>query len=138
MAMAIWLLKTEPSDYSFSQLMKDKTCVWDGVANNTAQMHMRSAKKGDTAIIYHTGDERSAVGLAVVTGPPVADTTSDNPKYVALPLGKPKALGRPVSLAQIKADPAFAGWDLIRLGRLSAVPTTEAQLAHLLKLAGND
>ncbi len=134
--MAIWLLKTEPSDYSFAQFLKDKAVIWDGVANNTAQMHMRAAKKGDVAIIYHTADERSAIGQAVVTGPPVPDATADNPKYVAIPLGKPKAFAKPVSLAQIKTDPAFAGWDLIRLGRLSAVPTNEAQFAHLLKLAG--
>ncbi len=95
--MAIWLLKTEPTVYSLATLIKDKTCIWDGVANNTAQMHMRSARKGDIVIIYHTGDERAAVGQAVVTGLPVPDTTADNPKYVV----RPKRKGFQVFVSQL-------------------------------------
>jgi predicted RNA-binding protein with PUA-like domain len=133
--MAHWLLKSEPDVYSFDDLVKDKKTVWDGVANNTALKHIRSIVKGDTAVIYHTGDERSAIGLAEVVTGPYPDPAGDDPKAVVFDLKAGKKFTRPVTLAEIKADPQFAGWDLVRLGRLSVVPVPPKMWAHLLKLA---
>jgi predicted RNA-binding protein with PUA-like domain len=133
--MAHWLLKSEPDVYSFDDLLKDKKTVWDGVANNTALIHIRAAKKGDTAVIYHTGDERAAVGLAEIVSGPYADPKLDNPKAAVFDIKAGKRFKRPVTLAEIKADPVFAGWDLIRLGRLSVVPVPSKMWSYLLKLS---
>ena len=133
--MARWLLKTEPSEYSFDQLLQDKKTVWSGVTNATALIHLRSMTKGDEAIIYHTGDERSAVGLATIASAPYPDPAADNPKLVVVDLKAGKRLASPVTLATIKADKAFAGWDLLRIGRLSVVPVPDAMWDRLLALS---
>jgi predicted RNA-binding protein with PUA-like domain len=133
--MAYWLLKTEPSDYSWDDLSRDRSTVWDGVANATALIHIRAIKAGDLAIIYHTGDERAAIGIAEITSGPYPDPALDDPKLVVVDLKIKQKLPKPVTLAQIKADPAFEGWDLIRIGRLSVVPTPSKLWKHLLKLA---
>jgi predicted RNA-binding protein with PUA-like domain len=121
--MSYWLLKTEPDCYNWSNLARDKKAVWDGITNALALRHMRSMKKGDLAFVYHTGDERAVVGIAEVTSDAYADPDSDDPRIVVVNV-KPKApLNRPVTLdVIIKADPKFAGWDLIRNGRLGVVP----------------
>jgi predicted RNA-binding protein with PUA-like domain len=134
--MAYWLLKTEPTDYSWDDLVRDGGTVWDGVANNTALIHLRAMKPGDSAIIYHTGDERAAVGLAEITSAPYPDPKEDNPKLVVVDLKPTKKLAEPVTLAEIKAAPQFAGWDFLRIGRLSVVPVPVKMWKHLLKLAG--
>jgi predicted RNA-binding protein with PUA-like domain len=134
--VARWLLKTEPSTYSFGDLMKDKRAVWDGVTNATALIHIRSMRKGDEVLIYHTGNEKAAVGLATIFRDPYPDPKADSEKLVVVDLKPGKALARPVTLAEIKADPAFAGWDLLRIGRLSIVPVPQAMWDRVLKLSG--
>jgi predicted RNA-binding protein with PUA-like domain len=132
--MATWLLKTEPSTYSFADLARDKQTRWDGITNPVALKYLRTAKAGDRAVIYHTGDEKSAVGLAEIVGPAYDDPK--NPKLAVIDLKAKQPLSRPVTLATIKADPVFAESPLVRQGRLSFVPLTEAQAARLLALAG--
>ena len=106
--MAYWLLKTEPDVYSYADLERDETTVWDNVANNAALMHMRTMAPGDLALIYHTGDERRAVGVAEVISGPYPDPQQDNPKLVVVDVRAQRALAQPVTLAQVKAEPFFA------------------------------
>ena len=117
-----YLLKTEPSEYSFADLQSDKATVWDGVSNPVALRNLRAMQKGDRLIIYHTGDEKRAVGAAAV----LAADTSD-PKNPRVKIEAGKELQRPMSLAEIKASKVFADSPLVRQGRLSVVPLTEAQ-----------
>jgi predicted RNA-binding protein with PUA-like domain len=133
--MAHWLLKTEPSDYAWDNLTRDKRTVWDGVANNTALKHMRTMKKGDDALIYHTGDERRAVGIAQIVSDPYPDPKEKDAKLVVVDLKPKNKLPRPIPLDEIRADKAFAGWDLLRIGRLSVVPVPDNMWNHLLELA---
>ena len=133
--MARWLLKTEPDTYAFDDLVRDKKAVWDGVTNALALKHIRTMSKGDEAIIYHTGTERAAVGLATIVTGPYPDPKADDEKQVVVDLRVGKRLSRPVELAEMKADPVFAGWDLIRIGRLSVVPVPDKMWARLLALA---
>jgi predicted RNA-binding protein with PUA-like domain len=135
--MARWLLKTEPETYSWDQLVKDKKTTWDGVANATALKHIRAMKKGDVALIYHTGDEKAAVGVAEIASGPYADPKEDDEKRVVVDLKAKKKLARPVTLAEIKADPAFAGWDLLRIGRLSVVPVPDTMWARIEALSSS-
>lgn len=134
--MAYWLLKTEPSEYSFNDLVRDKKTVWSGITNNTALIHLRNMKQGDLALVYHTGDERAVVGIAKIASGPYPDPDAENPKIVVVDLKAEKRLARPVSLDTIKSDPAFAGWDLLRIGRLSVVPTPPAMWKRIERLAG--
>ena len=120
-----WLLKTEPDCYAWDQLVKDKKTTWDGISNATALKHLRTMKKGDVALIYHTGDERAAVGVAEITSNPYPDPKEGDEKLVVVDLKPRKKLANPVTLSDIKADPAFAGWDLLRIGRLSIVPVPD-------------
>jgi predicted RNA-binding protein with PUA-like domain len=129
-----WILKTEPSTYSFDQLERAGSAVWDGVRNNLALKHIRAMRPGDEALIYHTGEEKAVVGIARVTGEPRPDPQAKDPRLTVV---DPKAVGRlphPVTLATIKADPAFADLALVRIGRLSVMPATAAQYRRLLKL----
>ena len=134
--MNYWLLKTEPDNYSYADLERDGATTWDGVANNTALMHIRTMQPGDLALIYHTGDERQAVGLAEITSAPYADPKLGDPKLVVVDLRPLHWLPQPVSLAAVKADPAFADFGLVRLGRLSVVPVTLEHWGRLLGMAG--
>jgi predicted RNA-binding protein with PUA-like domain len=134
--MARFLVKTEPSTYSFADLRRDQRTVWDGVSNPVALRHLASIRKGDTVIVYHTGDEKQAVGLAVAASAAYADPKLSDPKRLVIDLEAKRALPKPVTLAQVKADPMLKANDLARLPRLSVVPFTEAQLERLLKLAG--
>jgi predicted RNA-binding protein with PUA-like domain len=131
-----WLLKTEPEHYSYADLERDGTTVWDGVGNNTALMHIRTMQPGDLALIYHTGAERQAVGLAEITSAPYADPQAGDPKLVVVDLRPLRRLPQPVTLAAVKADPEFADFALVRQGRLSVVPVTPEQWSKLLLMAG--
>lgn len=131
-----WLLKSEPDSYSYADLERDGATVWDGVNNNAALLHIRAMRPGDLALIYHTGDERQAIGLAELTSAPYADPKLGDPKLVVVDVRPLRRLARPVTLAQIKADPAFDGSALVRQGRLSVVPLPPEQWARLLALAG--
>jgi predicted RNA-binding protein with PUA-like domain len=135
---SFWLLKTEPDNYSYADLERDGTTVWDGVKNNAALMHMRTMQPGDLALIYHTGDERQAVGLAEVTSAPYPDPALADPKLVVVDIRPLRRLTRPVTLAAVKAIPEFATYALVREGRLSVVPTSHTQWARLLELAGEE
>ena len=117
-----YLLKTEPSEYSFADLQRDKSTVWDGVSNPVALKNLRNMKPGERLIIYETGDNKSAVGSATVVSVDAAD--AKNPR-VTIKAGK--ALPKAVALAEIKAHKAFAESPLVRQGRLSVVPLNEAQ-----------
>ena len=133
--MGNWLLKTEPSTYSWDDLVRDKRTTWDGVTNPVALKNIRSMKKGDLAFIYHTGDEKAVVGVAEVASDPYPDPKDKTGKATVIDL-KPKApLANPVTLATIKADPAFAGFDLIRIGRLSVVSVPEPMWKRIEKLS---
>jgi len=133
--MARWLLKTEPDSYSWDQLVADKKAVWDGISNALALKHVRSMKKGDLALIYHTGDERAAVGVAEIASNPYPDPEEGDEKLVVVDIKPKKKLPHPVTLSDIKADPAFQGWDLLRIGRLSVVPVPDAMWTRIEELA---
>ncbi len=134
--MAYWLLKSEPDVYSYADLERDGTTVWDGVANNTALMHIRTMQPGDLALIYHTGDERRAVGLAEVTSTPYPDPQAGDPKLVVVDVRAVRPLANHIALSTVKADPFFADFALVRQGRLSVVPVNDAQWIKLMELAG--
>lgn len=133
--MAHWLLKTEPDSYAWDDLARDKRTAWDGVANNTALLHLRAMKKGDDALIYHTGGERVAVGIAQIVSGPYRDPNEGDDRLVVVDLKPVRKLKRPVHLDEIKADKAFAGWDLLRISRLSVVPVPDKMWDHLLELS---
>lgn len=121
-----YLLKTEPSEYSFADLQLDQTTVWDGVSNPVALKNLRQMKPGDRLVIYHTGDERQTMGTATVVSVDAADPK--NPR-VTIKAGKP--FKQPTTLAEIKASAAFKDSPLLRQGRLSVVPLTAAQYAFI-------
>jgi predicted RNA-binding protein with PUA-like domain len=133
--MATFLLKTEPSTYSFADLQRDKKTTWDGVSNPVALRNMATIKKGDTLIVYHTGDEKQAVGLAVAASDAYPDPKLNDPKRLVIDLKPDRKLATPVTLAQVKADAVLKGNDLARLPRLSVIPFTETQFKRLLELA---
>ena len=121
-----YLLKTEPSTYSFADLQKEKTTVWDGVSNPVALKNMRNMKPGERLVIYHTGDQKSAVGTASVVS---VDPSDPSNPCVTIKVGK--AIAEPVTLAQAKANDLFSESPLVRQGRLSVVPLNEAQYRFL-------
>jgi predicted RNA-binding protein with PUA-like domain len=133
--MAYWLLKTEPDSYSWDDLVRDKKTVWDGVANPTALKNIRSMKKGDLALIYHTGGQREAIGIAQIASAPFADPNGDDEKAAVVELKVGRKLARPISLDEIKADKTFAGWILLRIGRLSVVPVPAPMWKRIEQLA---
>jgi len=135
MITAMWLLKTEPSSYSHSDLEREGRTVWDGVKNPAALKNLRAMKPGDRVIVYHTGDEKAAVGLAEVTKAAYPDPKAKNPRLVVVDLKAVGRLPRPVTLAEMKAHPAFAESPLLRQGRLSVVPLTAAQWKAIESLA---
>jgi predicted RNA-binding protein with PUA-like domain len=122
-----YLLKTESSSYSFADLQKDKETVWDGVSNPVATRNLREMKPGDKLVIYHTGDEKRAVGTASVTKVDASD-----PKDPRVTIKAGKAIPRPMTLAEIKASKTFKDSPLVRQGRLSVVPLTAEQYRFLI------
>jgi predicted RNA-binding protein with PUA-like domain len=133
---SLWLLKTEPDDYAYADLERDGATVWDGVSNNAGLKNIRDMRPGDLALIYHTGEERQAVGLAEVTSEPYPDPKGGDPKRVVVDVRPLRRLPRPVTLAEVKADTAFADFALVRQGRLSVVPVAPDQWRRLLAMAG--
>ena len=134
--MAHWVVKTEPSTYSFDDLARQKTAVWDGVKNNLALKHLGSMKPGDQVLVYHTGDEKAVVGTAEVTRSAYPDPKLKDSKLVVVDLKAGARLPRPVPLAEIKKDRAFADLALVRIGRLSVSPVSAEQYQRLLKMGG--
>lgn len=131
-----WILKTEPSEYSFDRLAKEGRAVWDGVTNPLALRHLCEMAVGDPVLIYHTGDEKAAVGLARVARGAYPDPKGNDPKHVVVEVEYVRPLKHPVSLKAVKADPGFADFALVRMGRLSVVPATAEQWKRLLEMAG--
>ena len=131
--MAHWLMKSEPGTYSWDDLVKDKTTEWDGVRNPTARLHLRAMKKGDTAFFYHSGDERAVVGIMRIAGPQAPD--GEDGAWAKVPVEPVRPLPRPVSLKEIKAEPALAKMELIRQSRLSVSPVREEEWAAVLELS---
>jgi predicted RNA-binding protein with PUA-like domain len=132
--MAHWLLKTEPSTYSYADLERDGKTRWDGITNPVALKHLKSAQAGDRAVVYHTGDEKSAVGVAEIVSAAYADPK--DAKLSVVDLKAERRLKKPVTLQTLKADAAFTESPLVRQGRLSFVPLTPAQWKRLLALGG--
>jgi len=132
-----WIVKTEPSTYSFDQLERDGTTVWDGVRNNLALKHLREMKRGDRVLVYHSGEEKAVVGLAEVAAEAYPDPKQKDPKLVVVDLKAAGRLPRPVPLAEIKQEPAFADLALVRIGRLSVAPASAEQFKRLLKMGGS-
>ena len=131
-----WLLKTEPSDYSYHDLKKDNKTIWDGVSNNLALKHLRNMKKGDLAFIYHTGKERTLVGIVEVDSDPYPDPKHKDPKLAVVDVKAQQELSRGVALKEIKSDSAFSDFLLVRLPRLSVMLVTPCQWKRLLAMAG--
>jgi predicted RNA-binding protein with PUA-like domain len=134
--MAYWLLKSEPTVYSYQHLDRDKKTVWDGVTNSLALKHIRQVQKGDLALIYHTGDEKAVVGIAEVISAAYPDPKQNDPKLAVFDIKPKKQLARPVTLAEIKANEKLKDFDLVRLARLSVMPVKETYWNLLMKMAG--
>ncbi|PYT07059.1 MAG: EVE domain-containing protein, partial [Acidobacteria bacterium] len=130
------LFKTEPSQYSLDDLARDGRAVWDGVTNPLALKNLRQARKGDPVLIYHTGDERKAVGLARIVKEPYPDPKRGSEKLVVVDIEFAQPLGRPVALDEMKKNPRLKGFDLLRLGRLSIVPVSDDHWQEIMKMAG--
>jgi len=120
-----WLFKTEPGQYSYDKLEKEKKAVWDGVANNLALKHLREIRMGDEILIYHSGDEKAIVGLAQAISDPYPDPREDDEKLVVINIKPIRRLSSPLSLSQIKAVDELRDFDLVRLPRLSVMPIPE-------------
>jgi len=133
--VAIWLLKTEPSEFSFDDLVARGVEPWDGVTSPAALGNMRRAQAGETCVIYHTGDERQAVGLATVERTAYPDPKKKDPRLVVVDLAAKKHLARPVTLDEIKQHTALKNFDLVRLPRLSVMPVPENSWNAVLALA---
>ena len=130
-----WILKTDSDTYPFDQLVRDRRTVWDGVSNALALRHIRSMAKGDQVFIYHSGDDKALVGLARVVSDPYPDPKTKDPKLYVVDLEAGDRLPRPVTLAEVKADPAFADLGLVRMSRLSVIPVPAEQWGRLLEMA---
>ena len=132
-----WILKTEPTKYSYDDLARDKSTAWDGVKNNLALKHIKQMSPGDQALIYHSGKVKAAVGLARIKSAAYQDPDANDPRLFVMDIEAAGELPRPVTLRDIKADPAFKDLALVRIPRLSVVPASAAQWKRLLKLAGS-
>ncbi len=132
---AAWLLKTEPGTYGFDDLVRDRKTVWDGITNPVALRNLRAMRAGDRVVIYHTGDEKRAVGFARVTRTAYPDPKRGDERLLVVDLEAGAALARPVTLGELKSEKVFAESPLARQGRLSVVPLTRQQLATLEALA---
>lgn len=131
-----WILKTDSDVYPFDQLEREQKAVWDGVSNAVALKHIRAMAPGDLLMIYHSGATKEIVGLARVTSAPYPDPKRGNPKLSVVEVEVDRRLPKPVSLAAIKADPAFADLALVRQPRLSVIPAPEPQWKKLLAMGG--
>ena len=134
--MAYWLVKSEPSTYGWDQLVKDKKTTWDGVRNFAARGHLKSMKKDDEVLFYHSNEGMEIVGIAKVAKEFYKDPTTDDTNWVVVDLKPYKKLNHPVTLPEIKADKRLTDMALVRLGRLSVQPVTEKEWKIVMELAG--
>jgi predicted RNA-binding protein with PUA-like domain len=131
--MTYWLFKQEPSTYSFSQLERDGKTVWDGVTNNLALKHLKSLKRGDKALFYHTGTEKQVVGIMEIVSDPYPDP--NNKSLTVVDVRPVARLAKPVTLDAIKQDPTFSGWELVRIPRLSVMPVPNKLWERIIKMS---
>lgn len=129
-----WILKTEPTSYSLTDLIRDRETVWDGVRNAAALLHLRAMRRGDDVLIYHSGVEKSVVGTARILADPGPDPRGSNPRWTVVRVGAAAPLARPVPLAALRAEPRFADLGLVRISRLSVMPVQAAQWRRILAL----
>ena len=134
--MTYWLLKSEPDVYSFDQLLAEGETVWNGVRNNAARLHLRAMKEGDEALFYHSNIGKEAVGLCRISREAYPDPTDESGQWVAVSVQPIRKLARPVTLAEMKAEPALSEFQLIRQSRLSVVPVRDEEWATILRMAG--
>ena len=134
--MAYWLVKSEPSVYSFDQLQKEKKVIWDGIRNYAARNNLRNMQKGDRAFYYHSNEGVEIVGIAEVTKTAFQDPTTDNPNWLSVELKPVKKLKKPVPLSTIKNDKRLQDMDLVRLGRLSVQQVRPEEWEIVMALAG--
>jgi predicted RNA-binding protein with PUA-like domain len=133
--MAYWLCKQEPSSYNIDSLEKEKKASWDGVHNNLALKHIRQMKKGDLAFFYHSGDEKQIVGIMEIISEPYPNPKEKDPRFVAVDVKFKNRLKTPVTLVQIKANKKFKEWDLLRISRLSVMPTSSQIWSEIIKIS---
>jgi len=131
--MNYWLMKSEPSTYSWDDLVKDKKTTWDGVRNFQARNNLKAMKKGDLAFIYHSMDDKAVIGIAKITKENLPDPKDEN--WVAVEIAPQKKLKNPVTLAQIKADKRFANMTLVKSSRLSVQPVKKEEFDFILSLS---
>jgi predicted RNA-binding protein with PUA-like domain len=136
MGAAHWLVKSEPNSYSYDDLERDGRTVWDGVRNNAAALHLKAMAEGDEVLFYHSQEGLAVVGIAKVVRTAFPDPSDASGRFVAVELAPVRRLKRPVTLAEMKADPALSGLAMIRQGRLSVSPVTDAEWARILEMAG--
>lgn len=136
--MAYWLMKSEPFKYSWDQLVADKQTFWDGVRNYGARNNLRDMKKGDLAFFYHSNEGVEIVGIVKIVKESYQDPTTEDSNWVVVDIKPVKKLKKPVTLAQVKADPRLATMELVRLGRLSVQKVAPAEWAVVMELAGEN
>lgn len=134
--MNYWLLKSDPDEYSFDDLERDKRTTWDGVKNAQALIYLREMKKGDAVFVYHSGKDKAVIGIADIVKGPFPDPEQNDEKLVVVDIKAKKRLPEPVTLAAIKADKRFAEFRLVRQSRLSVMPVTKKEWDALLKMGG--
>jgi len=134
--MSYWLVKSEPSSYSWEQLEKDKETVWSGVRNYAARLHLRNMKKGDEVFFYHSNEGTNIVGIAKVVKEHYQDPTTDDDRWVAVDLKAYKKLKKPVGLDVIKKDKRLKDMALVRIGRLSVQPVSDKEWSAIMEMAG--
>jgi predicted RNA-binding protein with PUA-like domain len=133
--MPHWLVKSEPNSYSFADLQRDGRTVWDGVRNNAAALHLKGMRVGDELFVYHSQEGLAVVGIARVAREAYPDPGDAAGRFVAVEIEPVRALARPVTLAEMKAEPALAGMAMLRQSRLSVSPVTDAEWTTILRLA---
>jgi predicted RNA-binding protein with PUA-like domain len=136
--MAQWLVKEEPDHYGYDQLERDRKTVWAGVRNPLAQKHLRSIRRGDRIFYYHTGKQKAVVAVATAASDAYADPSDRDGKLFVVDIVPAKALPRPVTLAEIKADKAFASFPLVRMARLSVMPVSDEEWTRIESLSRSE
>jgi len=136
MTTQYWLVKSEPATYSWEQLVRDRSTAWTGVRNYSARIHLKAMKRGDRVLFYESMTTKAVVGLAEVTRPAFPDTTAEEPGWVAVELKAVKALPRPVTLNQVKVEPALKDMVLLRISRLSVQPVAKVEYEKIATMAG--
>ena len=132
--MSRWLFKTDPDTYSWNDLIKKKKEIWNGVGNPLALKYLRTVKPKDQIFIYHTGDEKTVVGIAEALSDSYPDPEENDPKLAVVDIRPVQALKKPVLLSEIKANPKLKSWELVRMSRLSVMPATEEQWVEVLRM----